>query len=219
MLLKIMNLKKHAITSSNQVFIFGFIGTFNYWHGIEVLQKIIPAVIQADKTIHFLLIGEGPLKQRLQDVCIENALTENVLFTGSVAQHKAPEYLALCDAFLCPTQPNKDGTRFFGSPTKLFEYMSMAKPTIASCLEQLAEVVSPAIFIKSDEPVIVPAVTDEVGFTVDSLDVQGFIEACIACKNMSQKDREKMGANARQKILDQYTWQQHVKRIIEHVQL
>ncbi len=33
-----------------------------------------------------------------------------------------------------------DGSRFFGSPTKLFEYMAMGKGIVASRLDQLAEV-------------------------------------------------------------------------------
>jgi len=35
-----------------------------------------------------------------------------------------------------------DGRPFFGSPTKLFEYMAMAKAIIASNLDQLAQVLT-----------------------------------------------------------------------------
>jgi glycosyltransferase involved in cell wall biosynthesis len=37
--------------------------------------------------------------------------------------------------------PNPDGSPFFGSPTKLFEYMGLGKAIVASDLEQIGEVI------------------------------------------------------------------------------
>ena len=91
------------------------------------------------------MIGDGLLKDHAEEVLKKYIKQGKVIFTGKIPQDQAPDYLSACDAFLCPTQPNADGTRFFGSPTKLFEYMSMAKIIIASDLEQLSEVISPAI--------------------------------------------------------------------------
>jgi len=197
---------------------FGFIGTFGQWHGIGVLEKIIPILIAADKNIHFLLMGDGVGRAPLELSLDEQGLLEYVTFTGKILPEETPAYLVHCDVFLCPTQSNKDGSRFFGSPTKLFEYMSMGKPVIASDLEQVAEIVSPAVYIKNvrNRPLII---TDQVGFLVNPLDIQGFVEACLLCIYMSDEDRKKIGANARKKALDQYTWRQHVKKIVDHALL
>ena len=43
--------------------------------------------------------------------------------------------------------PNAYGSRFFGSPTKLFEDMAMARAIVASDLDQIGEVLSPAVRI------------------------------------------------------------------------
>ncbi len=196
-------------------FIFGFIGTFGYWHGIDVLEKIIPRLIAADEQIQFLLMGDGMLRKQLEDSLGEQIAAGKVCFTGVIPQEKAPQYLAQCDAFLCPTQPNSDGTRFFGSPTKLFEYMSMAKPIVASNLEQLAQIISPALCVNNGNK----EVGNAVGILVDPLNIQEFIDACLLCMSLSEEDRKLLGDNARKKVLEQYTWQSHVQKIIDHAQL
>ncbi len=195
-------------------FTFGFIGTFGHWHGIPMLEKIIPVI--CEKYIHarFLLIGDGTLKSSIEQKLKKYIDTGQVILTGKVAQHLAPEYLAACDAYLCPTAPNADGTRFFGSPTKLFEYMSMAKPVIASDLEQLSEVLSPAVFLDHSTQVKNVLIEQQVGILVSPLDVQGFVKACELCLHISTKERNKIGENAREKVLEQYTWKKHVERIL-----
>ena len=56
------------------------------------------------------------------------------VLTGLVPQEDGPEHLAACDILASPHVPNADGTPFFGSPTKLFEYMAMGKGIVASNL-------------------------------------------------------------------------------------
>ena len=51
-----------------------------------------------------------------------------------------PEYLSVCDILLSPQVQNSDGTEFFGSPTKIFEYMAMGKAIISSNMAQMAEI-------------------------------------------------------------------------------
>jgi hypothetical protein len=41
--------------------------------------------------------------------------------------------------------PNPDGRPFLGSPTKLFEYRAMEKAILASDLDQLGDVIHPAL--------------------------------------------------------------------------
>ena len=197
-----------------QKFVFGFIGTFSVWHGIEMLGMMIPAIIKQQPSAHFLLIGDGPLKESLYNTLTKNNVDPGCFtFAGLIPQDKARGYLAACDAFLSPTQPNADGSRFFGSPTKLFEYLSMGKPVIASDLEQLAEVIKPAITLSND----VGEVNQEVGFLAQPKNVQDFIHAACLLASYDEKKRATMGSNARQKAIAKHTWQHHVYNIISYV--
>src|SRR5262249_61279701 len=72
---------------------------------------------------------------------VESARSEDcVRFTGLIEQADGPQHLAACDVLASPHVPNADGTPFFGSPTKLFEYMAMGKAIVASDLDQVSEV-------------------------------------------------------------------------------
>lgn len=201
-------------------FTFGFIGTFGPWHGIEVLRYLIEVFASQHEVVGFLMIGDGLLLPGLKKVVQGLEVSKYyVTFTGIIPQDQSVEYLQKCNAFLCPTQPNKDGSPFFGSPTKLFEYMSMAKPLIASDLGQLSEVVNPALKISGPTQMVPLKVEDEVGILVDPIDVKGFVNACKVCLHLPEAMRQKMGNNARQRVLNQYTWRQHVQKIINFSEL
>ena len=52
---------------------------------------------------------------------------KRVIFTGPVEHGEVPALLDACDILASPHVPLTDGSEFFGSPTKLFEYMAMGK--------------------------------------------------------------------------------------------
>jgi glycosyltransferase involved in cell wall biosynthesis/O-antigen/teichoic acid export membrane protein len=192
-------------------YVFGFVGTFAYWHGIEVLAYMIPRVIKKNKHAHFLLIGDGMLKNYLlHELSKDPEILANVTFTGLVSQSAARNYLAACDAFLCPTQLNRDEKRFFYSPIKMFEYMSLGKPIIASDLEQISELLSPAI---SNKEINKNSIDQHVGIVVPPEDFDGFCNAADSLIESQGEFLEKMGANARAKVIEKYSWNKHVKNI------
>lgn len=200
--------KRYALEDK---FVFGFIGTFSYWHGIEVLAQMIPHIVKLQPQTHFMLIGDGPLKKYLENELEKYHIFDHITFTGTIPHHKAKEYLAVCDTFLSPTQPNSDGTRFFGSPTKIFEYLSMAKPIIASDLEQLAQLINPAIRI--DDLASSLVIDQQVGFLIAPTNVEHFIQAACFLITRSNPELQKIGLNARRKAVENYTWNKHVENI------
>jgi glycosyltransferase involved in cell wall biosynthesis len=195
-------------------FVFGFVGSFSAWHGIETIAQMIPSVCRACPQAHFLLIGSGPLQGWLQEELKKNGNgSDAVTLLGIVPQAQAKNYLAACDAFLSPTKQNQDGSRFFGSPTKMFEYMSLGKPIIASDLEQLSDLLYPALRINGVDETC----ENKVGILVPADDVQGFISAAITLIKMSEVDRVQLGNYARRKAIEQYSWSDHTKKIMDAV--
>ncbi|MBI4473809.1 MAG: glycosyltransferase, partial [Acidobacteria bacterium] len=118
----------------------GFIGTFGKWHGADVLAYAIREVISQNPRVHFLFMGDGVTMPSVRQIVEQTGVSDHVTFTGMVPQEEGPVWLGACDILASPHVPNPDGSPFFGSPTKLFEYMAMARGIVASRLDQIAQV-------------------------------------------------------------------------------
>ena len=178
--------------------IVGFIGTFGPWHGAEVLAKAIKPVVQKNSRVRFLFIGDGVKMPIVKEIIRRENAEDFVILTGLVPQEEAPKYLAACDILISPHVENPDGSRFFGSPTKLFEYMGMGKGIVASDLEQIGEVLE----------------HKKTAWLVKPGDVQELVEGIIKLAE-DENLRNELGRNAREEALEKYTWDKHVKRILD----
>lgn len=178
----------------------GFIGTFSPWHGVEVLANAIPSALCKCAKLHFLLIGDGPMWEEVRERLRIADVLDRVTMTGLIPQDEAAKYLMCSDFFLSPHVPNADGTPFFGSPTKLFEYMALGKGIIASDLYQLGEIIE----------------HEKTGLLVKPGDTEDLLRAI----NRLYEDRELsegLGENAKEAALREYTWEAHVRKIIDHL--
>jgi glycosyltransferase involved in cell wall biosynthesis len=182
----------------------GFIGTFGPWHGAETLAEAFICLLQRrpdlSGKISLVLIGDGPRLPGIKEMLRAPGLLDNAVVTGLVPQAEGQTYLAACDILVLPTAPNPDGSSFFGSPTKLFEYMAMARPIVATSLGQTSEVLD-----HGRNALIVPPSDPEAM----SRALEQFIE--------DPGLRQKLGAAARHEVLQRHTWQQHVARLLARI--
>ena len=184
----------------------GFIGSFSYWHGISVLQEAIGALLREQESnrslpeLRFLLVGDGPLSPGIRQALEPYSGRGWVVFTGHVPHEQAPRYLDAADILVSPHVPMSDGTPFFGSPTKLFEYMAMGKAIVASDLEQLARVLTHT----------------QTGWLVEP---GNFSELVHAIRLLASKPdiRKQLGEKARKAALAEHTWKQNAQRVLSSV--
>lgn len=188
--------EKYQIDKSKIVV--GFIGTFGAWHGAEILAEAYAELASKYNNIHLLMIGDGMKMVEVKNIIKKNRMEERATLTGIVPQKEGPEYLAACDILVSPTIKNPDGTPFFGSPTKLFEYMAMGKGIVASDLDQMSEILENEKTALLVEPNNIEAVADAIAKLIDDKEL-----------------RLKLGENARKKVCDKYTWEMHTKKIVD----
>jgi ubiquinone/menaquinone biosynthesis C-methylase UbiE len=102
-------------------------------------------------------------------------------------------------------------SKFFGSPTKIFEYMAMAGGIVASDLEQIGEVLSPALRLADlARPDL--TVADQRSVLCSPGNIDEFVAAVVGLARRPDVAAA-LGRNARQAVADHYSWQHHVSRL------
>jgi len=192
-----------------------FIGTFGMWHGVDFLARAIRRLVEdepdwlAQHKLHFLLVGDGLKMLEVSEILAPAPVAAHVTLTGLVPQAQAPGYLAASDIFLSPHVPNPDGTPFFGSPTKLFEYMAMHRPIVAADLDQIGAVLRGTYL--GDAPSEGP-----MAALYTPGDEAAFIEALkVVVENPHASIA--MADQARRAALEFYTWDKHVEAILDRI--
>jgi glycosyltransferase involved in cell wall biosynthesis len=178
-----------------------FVGTFSYWHGVAVLEQAIRSMLEAAMPVpvKFVLVGDGPLAPQLRNALEPYTRKGLVIFTGTIPHTSVREYLDAADILVSPHVPLPDGKPFFGSPTKLFEYMAMSKAIAASALDQIADVLEhgrTALLLKPGDPA----------------DLAQAIQRLVADVQL----RIELGRNARQSVLARHTWRQNARRVLAY---
>jgi len=180
--------------------VIGTLSTFGVWHGTKVFSEAIKPTIQQynNLAIHFLFIGDGVLRPECEKIIQESGMEKYVTFTGTIPFTEIPQYLSACDILVASHIPNPDGTPFFGSPTKLFEYMAIGKGIVASDLDQIGEVLE----------------HKKTAWLVKAGDINDLVDGIIKLVQ-NKKLREILGKNARKEVVKNYTWEKNVKRILD----
>ena len=117
---------------------------------------------------------------------------------GAVEHDRVPPLLDACDVLVSPHVPLEDGSPFFGSPTKLFEYMAMGKGIVASRLGQIGEVLENETNALLVEPGNVVELAGAIERLADSPEL-----------------RERLGAAAREAAVERHTWKHNAQRVID----
>jgi len=176
----------------------GFVGTFGPWHGVEKLAEAIKS-IPASGQLRFLLVGSGSLHAEVEKQLASEA--GRVIFTGAVDHDRVPRLLDACDILLAPHVPLADGSEFFGSPTKIFEYMAMGKAIVASRLGQIGEVLTDQETALLVEPGNVAELVTAIEKLIESAEL-----------------RATLGAKARGVAEREHTWKHNAQRVLEAYQ-
>ncbi len=201
----------------------GFLGSFGHWHGVPILAHAIHELIKHDekwlrsRSVRFLLMGDGIKMPEVRQMLEGSDWKPYVIFTGLIPQDRAPLHLAICDVLSSPHIRNPDGSAFFGSPTKLFEYMAMGKAIAASDLDQIGVVLRDSLKSSSLPSQFAPG-SSAMAVLCEPGNVHEHMAALRFLVDEAEWRRE-LGRNARAEVLKKYTWEHHVAAILSRMPL
>jgi glycosyltransferase involved in cell wall biosynthesis len=175
----------------------GWIGTFGAWHGSQCL---LDALARAESSPHAVLVGDGVERADSERLAANLGLADRVRFTGRLDNADALRELSRCDVLACPTVPLAGGQPFFGSPTKLFEYMALGRAIVASRIGQIEEVLEDG----RTGVLVSPGSSAELAAAIDEL-------------AGDRAGREEMGRSARHAVESGHTWRERARSILEAV--
>lgn len=118
-----------------------FVGGLAPWHGVEYLIEAAPLVLKELPNIKFLIVGDGPMKDRLMGLVNNLKLSDHFIFTGNVPHAHIPYYIGSSDLCTAPFIPGRN-TKTGLSPLKIYEYLACGKPVVASDLSGVREIVT-----------------------------------------------------------------------------
>lgn len=121
-------------------FVVAYVGTIGMAHGLEIVLRAAELLkARMDKTVHYLLVGDGAEKSRLAQLVEQHGLQDWVSLTGRLPKGDMSLVLSNSDCLLVHLKKSE----LFESviPSKIFEAMAVKRPIIMAVKGEAAEIV------------------------------------------------------------------------------
>ncbi len=90
-----------------------FLGRISKEKNIDMLIKALPKVLEKNKKINLIVVGDGPHKQEIKETVNSLKLNSNVIFTDRIPNEHVPVYYRLADLFISPSKTETQGLTIF----------------------------------------------------------------------------------------------------------
>jgi len=163
-----------------------WIGRFVHEKGLEYLIDAAKLVQSHINDVSFVLVGDGPLKHKLEYLIKNRELSNNVSLIGPLEHEEIAGVLAKASIFAFPSLKE-------GMPKAVLEAMATGKAVVASDISGMDEIIDNGF----NGVLVRPRNASTLGDTITAL-------------LNDKKLRNRLGRNARQTILKYFTWEKHL---------
>jgi len=162
------------------------------------LELVLEAFSLMKEDANLIFIGDGEKKNKLEYLTNSFGLVEKIAFIGRINYTSLPEYLSKCDIGILPLSTSE--YEKCKSPIKLYEYMAMQLPVIATSIGEAKYVVKEAkcgILVKPNDPIDMAKAMDYLA--------------------RDEALREKMGQNGREFLEKRQNWKLLASRLHDFI--
>jgi len=146
-------------------------------NGVEFAVRAMP-IVRREIDAHLYLIGDGPMKDKLEKLVEELDIADVVHFLGKIPNVDMPAYISSADLIVIPSL--MEATSVAG-----LESMACERPIVASNVGGLPEIV-----------------TNETGRLAEPGNYEDLAQKIIDVLKMTEKERSKMGEIARKNVVE-----------------
>ncbi len=168
--------------------------------GHDIVLTAMPEILRSAPDAAYLIVGDGPMRERLEEQTRELGLEGSVVFAGRVADEMIPACYRLCDVLVMPSRPMR-GELAEGFGLAYLEAAVCGKPSIGTNYGGIPDAIADG----------------ETGLLVDTDDVEGLAGA--AARLLGDEElRTRMGQAARERALAEFTWERVAERFLAQVE-
>lgn len=195
------NLRKHSKIANNERPRLGFVGGLLRWQGLDRLLRAVKVVRDRGADFDVVVVGDGEERHNLENLSICLGLKDRVEFTGRIDGDKIPEIISNFDICFSGHLPSPMGGMYH-SPLKIYEYMAMGKPVIASDFRDARFVIAGR----------------GTGFLFDSENMEDLISVLLNAYE-ARDSFHTMGLAASKEIEINHSWQSRVAQMSSEIDL
>lgn len=115
-----------------------FIGTLFKFCGLDTFLREFPAVAKAVPGVRLLIVGDGPLRPKLERIILEKGLHGNVTITGFQPYETMPQYISMATVCINTFVVSDYTMDMF--PAKIMQYVACGKATVATALRGITTI-------------------------------------------------------------------------------
>lgn len=137
--------KKLLIPSDRKIIM--YCGRFYGWKGLEVLADAVK-MLPEDVFVYIV----GGTKEEFMKVISRDVISEKLVFPGERPYAEVPTWLSAADGLLVLGTKHDSQSYYYTSPMKIFEYMAIERPIVASSTPAIRDILSSseAVFYEPD---------------------------------------------------------------------
>ncbi|RKY81578.1 glycosyltransferase family 1 protein, partial [candidate division KSB1 bacterium] len=169
--------------------VFGTVARFTEQKGHRYLIEAAKDVISKESSVHFVLAGDGPLRNEIEEKISELGLDKNFHLLGF--RTDIDKLLHSFDVFLLPSL-------YEGLPNAVLEAMAAGLPVIATAVDGTPEAV----------------IHNESGILIEPKSTTDIRNAVLRLFE-DVKLRDEFGKNARQRVEQKFSWGKEVSEFVE----